>query len=357
MRPHGVRLRPARSVRPPRRIRFENQLAARPVDGLERRRGGAMHRRRFALAAVLLVVDSRWRVRRGRRRRRGGAAETTETGGGGGGGGTLQGSVGPGFEISLEGTNGLTAGDYTLVVNDQSSNHNFHLTGPGGVDVSTEVERRARRPSTSRSSQGGSCATRQLDERQLHRELNRLARDARAEPLCSTPWSRRSSSSRNLGSAALVQRPGGHAERAAADAAPRHRRARRPRRPPALFPMELILQEVGEARDRDPGRGARHLPAVAADAAVPRPAPRGRRRHAVEDLLQVRGVSPPEATSRTRRSRRPTTTSRTGAGASRPRRARGSGAARSRLRASSSASSARSTWSGSRTTRSRFAGR
>ena len=70
----------------------------------------------------------------------GGAAETTETGGGGGGGGTtLQGSVGPGFEISLEGTNGLTAGDYTLVVNDQSSNHNFHLTGPGGVDVSTEV--------------------------------------------------------------------------------------------------------------------------------------------------------------------------------------------------------------------------
>jgi plastocyanin len=52
---------------------------------------------------------------------------------------TLNGSVGPGFDISLDGTDGITAGDYTLVVNDQSTAHNFHLTGPGGVDVSTEV--------------------------------------------------------------------------------------------------------------------------------------------------------------------------------------------------------------------------
>ena len=51
----------------------------------------------------------------------------------------LNGSVGPGFDISLDGTDGITAGDYTLVVNDQSTAHNFHLTGPGGVDVSTEV--------------------------------------------------------------------------------------------------------------------------------------------------------------------------------------------------------------------------
>ena len=51
---------------------------------------------------------------------------------------TLNGSVGPGFEISLDGTDGLTPGSYTLVVDDQSSAHNFHLTGPG-VDVSTEV--------------------------------------------------------------------------------------------------------------------------------------------------------------------------------------------------------------------------
>jgi plastocyanin len=57
----------------------------------------------------------------------------------GGGGSTLRGSVGPGFDISLDGTDGLSAGDYTLIVNDQSSAHNFHLTGPGGVDVSTGV--------------------------------------------------------------------------------------------------------------------------------------------------------------------------------------------------------------------------
>ena len=56
-----------------------------------------------------------------------------------GDGETLNGSVGPGFDISLDGTDGLSAGTSTLVVNDQSSAHNFHLTGPGGVDVSTEV--------------------------------------------------------------------------------------------------------------------------------------------------------------------------------------------------------------------------
>jgi plastocyanin len=69
----------------------------------------------------------------------GDAAATTEESEGGGGGTTLNGSVGPGFEISLDGTDGITAGDYTLVVNDQSAEHNFHLTGPGGVDVATDV--------------------------------------------------------------------------------------------------------------------------------------------------------------------------------------------------------------------------
>jgi len=68
------------------------------------------------------------------------ATETTTESSGSGGGTTLNGSVGPGFDISLDGTDGLTAGSYTLVVNDQSSAHNFHLTGPGGVDVSTSVE-------------------------------------------------------------------------------------------------------------------------------------------------------------------------------------------------------------------------
>jgi copper binding plastocyanin/azurin family protein len=68
------------------------------------------------------------------------ATETTTETSGSGGGTTLDGSVGPGFDISLDGTDGLTAGSYTLVVNDQSDQHNFHLTGPGGVDVSTDVE-------------------------------------------------------------------------------------------------------------------------------------------------------------------------------------------------------------------------
>ena len=65
-------------------------------------------------------------------------AATTEEGGSGGGT-TLNGSVGPGFDISLDGTDGLTAGSYTIAVNDQSDQHNFHLTGPGGVDVATDV--------------------------------------------------------------------------------------------------------------------------------------------------------------------------------------------------------------------------
>ena len=65
------------------------------------------------------------------------AAAATEAGGSADGS-TLNGSVGPGFEISLDGTDGLAAGGYTLVVNDQSSAHNFHLTGPG-VDVSSDV--------------------------------------------------------------------------------------------------------------------------------------------------------------------------------------------------------------------------
>lgn len=70
------------------------------------------------------------------------AAATTQatgTGGAAGGGTTLSGSVGPGFEISLDGTDGLSAGDYTITVDDLSPEHNFHLSGPGGVDVSTSV--------------------------------------------------------------------------------------------------------------------------------------------------------------------------------------------------------------------------
>ena len=65
----------------------------------------------------------------------GGSTTTGETGAGAG---TLQGSVGPGFEITLENAEGVTPGTYTLVVDDMPTSHNFHLTGPG-VDVKTDV--------------------------------------------------------------------------------------------------------------------------------------------------------------------------------------------------------------------------
>jgi plastocyanin len=56
--------------------------------------------------------------------------------------GTLQANVGPGFSISLS-QNGtrvtrLDPGTYTIAVNDQSSEHDFHLTGPG-VDETTDI--------------------------------------------------------------------------------------------------------------------------------------------------------------------------------------------------------------------------
>jgi len=56
--------------------------------------------------------------------------------------GTLQGSVGPGFQISLT-QNGsrvtnLAPGTYTVNVNDLATEHDFHLQGPG-VDQATTV--------------------------------------------------------------------------------------------------------------------------------------------------------------------------------------------------------------------------
>jgi plastocyanin len=51
--------------------------------------------------------------------------------------GTLNGTVGPGFDISMDKTS-VAAGTYTLNVDDQSSSHDFHFTGDG-VDVTTEV--------------------------------------------------------------------------------------------------------------------------------------------------------------------------------------------------------------------------
>ena len=59
------------------------------------------------------------------------------------GGKKLDGTVGPGFDISLTDSSGkavttLAAGTYTIVVDDKADIHNFHLTGPG-VDKSTDV--------------------------------------------------------------------------------------------------------------------------------------------------------------------------------------------------------------------------
>lgn len=61
--------------------------------------------------------------------------------------GTLTATVGTNdsFSISLVGPSGspphnIDPGTYTLLVHDRSSIHNFHLTGPGGVDVSTDID-------------------------------------------------------------------------------------------------------------------------------------------------------------------------------------------------------------------------
>jgi plastocyanin len=64
--------------------------------------------------------------------------QTTDTGGTPPAGGVLAGSVGPGFDISMETNGAIPPGSYELTVDDLSSAHNFHLSGPG-VDVSTSV--------------------------------------------------------------------------------------------------------------------------------------------------------------------------------------------------------------------------
>lgn len=57
----------------------------------------------------------------------------------------LNAEVGPGFSISLQTFGGATvshlaAGTYTINVQDKSPDHNFHLTGTGGVDQKTDVD-------------------------------------------------------------------------------------------------------------------------------------------------------------------------------------------------------------------------
>ncbi len=57
---------------------------------------------------------------------------------------TIQGTVGPGFTISLKKSGKkvttLKPGRYTFVIADRSTSHDFHLTGPGVNKVLTGVE-------------------------------------------------------------------------------------------------------------------------------------------------------------------------------------------------------------------------
>ena len=55
----------------------------------------------------------------------------------------LNGTVGPGFTITLKDSTGkvvkkLKPGAYTIAISDKASTHNFHLTGPG-LNKSTSV--------------------------------------------------------------------------------------------------------------------------------------------------------------------------------------------------------------------------
>ena len=70
-------------------------------------------------------------------------ATTTSEGGSASGSGTLDGEVGPGFDIEVK-QNGkdaetVKAGTYTLKVEDKSDIHDFHLIGPSVDKVVTDV--------------------------------------------------------------------------------------------------------------------------------------------------------------------------------------------------------------------------
>ena len=69
--------------------------------------------------------------------------EPTTTPTAGSASGTLEGEVGPGFDIEVkqngEDAESVKAGTYTLNVEDKSDIHNFHLIGPGVDEEVTEV--------------------------------------------------------------------------------------------------------------------------------------------------------------------------------------------------------------------------
>lgn len=70
-------------------------------------------------------------------------ATTTSESGGGSASGTLEGEVGPGFDIEVsqngEDAESVKAGTYTLKVEDKADIHNFHLIGPGVDQEVTSV--------------------------------------------------------------------------------------------------------------------------------------------------------------------------------------------------------------------------
>jgi hypothetical protein len=72
-----------------------------------------------------------------------GGTTTSEGGGGGSASDTLEGTTGPGFTIELtqdgEAVESLSAGTYTITVEDESDIHNFHLMGPGVDEEITDV--------------------------------------------------------------------------------------------------------------------------------------------------------------------------------------------------------------------------
>jgi plastocyanin len=71
------------------------------------------------------------------------SSDESSSGGNASASGTLEGEVGPGFEIEVkrdgEDAESVSAGTYTLEVEDKSDIHNFHLIGPGLDDVVTAV--------------------------------------------------------------------------------------------------------------------------------------------------------------------------------------------------------------------------
>lgn len=65
----------------------------------------------------------------------------------------IDGSVGPGSAVGVD-PGRVRPGRYTIVVRDRSSRHNWHITGPGGIDRKTRVGFRGTERFTVRLAEG-----------------------------------------------------------------------------------------------------------------------------------------------------------------------------------------------------------